>query len=356
MSKIVILGDTHFGARSDSLDFHNHFKKFYDTVFFPYLKENNIQKVFQLGDLFDRRKFINYSSLFFCRKYFFDQLKKNNIELHTLIGNHDIYYRNTLAVNSPELILGDYDNVKIYSESVTIDEAGISIDIIPWICSDNENEVFDFIKRSKSEICFGHFEIDGFAMDRGNIHRGGLDRKELKRYDVVLSGHFHHKSFADNITYVGTPYEMTWSDYRDPKGFHVFDTTTRNMEFVSNPYVMFNKVFYDDVETDFEYWKKFDYESLKETYVKLVVLNKQNPYLFDSVLDNLYKVGLSDLNIVEDFTEVAIEDDQHLIDQAEDPMTILSKYIDNMALDIESKKLKNIMREVYIEALNTENT
>lgn len=356
MSKVAILGDTHFGVRSDSLDFHNYFKKFYDVIFFPYLIKHNIKQVFQLGDLFDRRKFINYSSLFFCRKYFFDHLKENGIELHTLIGNHDIYYRNTLAVNSPELVLKDYDNIKVYSESATVDVDGISIDVIPWICSDNEERIFDFIKNSKSEICFGHFEIDGFAMDRGNIHHGGLDRKELKRYDIVLSGHFHHKSSSDNITYVGTPYEMTWSDYNDPRGFHVLDTNTRELEFVSNNHVMFNKVFYDDGKTDFEYWKNFNYDSLKESYVKVVVLNKQNPYLFDTVIDNLYKVGISDLSIVEDFTDTLIEDDQELIDQAEDTMTILSKYIDNLTLDVESKKLKAVMREVYIEALNTEKT
>lgn len=356
MSKVAILGDTHFGVRSDSLDFHNYFKKFYDDIFFPYLIKHNIKQVFQLGDLFDRRKFINYSSLFFCRKYFFDHLKENGIELHTLIGNHDIYYRNTLAVNSPELVLKDYDNIKVYSESATVDVDGISIDVIPWICSDNEERIFDFIKNSKAEICFGHFEIDGFAMDRGNIHHGGLDRKELKRYDIVLSGHFHHKSSSDNITYVGTPYEMTWSDYNDPRGFHVLDTSTREMEFVLNTNVMFNKVFYDDGKTDFEYWKNFNYDSLKESYVKVVVLNKQNPYLFDTIIDNLYKIGISDLSIVEDFTDTLIEDDQELIDQAEDTMTILSKYIDNLTLDVETKKLKSVMREVYIEALNTEKT
>lgn len=356
MSKIAILGDTHFGARSDSLDFHNYFKLFYDKVFFPYLVQNDIKIVFQLGDLFDRRKFINYNTLFFCRAYFFDKLKEHGIELHTLVGNHDIYYRNTLSVNSPELVLRDYDNIKIYSSQSTVDIDGVSIDVVPWICDSNEEEIFSFIKNSKSDICFGHFEIDGFAMDRGNIHHGGLDRKELKRYDIVLSGHFHHKSSSDNITYVGTPYEMTWSDYNDPRGFHIFDTSTREMEFFSNPYSMFKKIFYDDGETDFEHWKNYDYDSLRETYVKVVVLNKQNPYLFDAVIDNLYKVGVSDLSIVEDFTDVTIEDDQELIDQAEDTMTILSKYIDNLALDVEPTKLKTLMREVYIEALNTEKT
>ena len=191
-------------------------------------------------------------------------------------------------------------------------------------------------------------------MDRGNVCDHGLDKKILSKYDVVLSGHFHHKSTDGNITYVGTPYEMTWSDYNDPKGFHIFDTETRNMEFVRNPFVMFNKVSYDDGQQDFDTWKNYDFSSLKDTYVKVVVLNKQNPYLFDSVIDSLYKVGVADLSIVEDFSDLLIDDDSDIIDQAEDTMTILSKHIDNLTLDVEAEKLKTLMRELYIEALNTE--
>ena len=352
--KLCILGDTHFGARGDSLDFHKYFRKFYNDVFFPYLKENNITTIIQMGDLFDRRKYINFNSLYLSRKYFFDELIANDLHMYTLIGNHDVSFKNTLEVNSPSLIIGDYQNIKVIQDFETITFDDLSIDIVPWICDENESEIFNKIKKSKSDICFGHFEIAGFEMDRGNICDTGIDKKLLNRYDVVLSGHFHHKSSDGNITYVGTPYEMTWADYSDPKGFHIFDTETREMVFVKNPYTMFNKILYDDSSTDFEHWKKFDFDSLKETYVKVVAVNKQNPYLFDFVLDNLYKSGCSDISIVEDFTDVQIDDD--IIDQAEDTMTILSKYIDALELDVENDQLKKLMRELYVEALNTEVT
>lgn len=352
--KLCILGDTHFGARGDSLDFHNYFKKFYDDIFFPYLIENKINVVVQMGDLFDRRKFINFNSLYLSRKYFFNKLKENNINLYTLVGNHDVAFKNTLEVNSPSLLLNEYNNVFLIEDFHTENFDGVNIDIVPWLCSDNEEKIFEKIKNSKSQICFGHFEIDGFEMDRGNVHQGGLDRKTLSKYDIVLSGHFHHKSSSDNVTYVGTPYEMTWSDYNDPKGFHIFDTDTRELEFVKNTYSIFHKIMYDDTNHDFEYWKAYDFSKYKDAYIKLVVLNKQNPFLFEHVLDNLYKIGVSDLSIVEDFTDNLIGDDQDIIDQAEDTMTILSKYIDNLELDVESDKLKTVMRELYVEALNTE--
>jgi DNA repair exonuclease SbcCD nuclease subunit len=352
--KFIVLGDTHFGARGDSLDFHKYFQKFYDEVFFPYLIENKIDTVIQMGDLFDRRKFINFNSLYLSRKYFFDKLKENNIQLHALIGNHDVAYKNTLEVSSPTLLLKEYDNVHLYASFETKTFGNLDIDIVPWICDDNEADIFDKIKTSRSEVCLGHFEIAGFEMDKGNVCEVGIDKKQLSKYDIVLSGHFHHKSTNGNITYVGTPYEMTWADYNDPKGFHVFDTDTREMEFVQNKCNMFNKIVYDDGVTDFEHWKAYDYDVLKDTYVKVVVLNKQNPYLFDHVVDNLYKVGVADISIVEDFSDTLIDNDQEIVDQAEDTITILSKYIDNLELDVEPDKLKNLMRELYIEALNTE--
>lgn len=351
--KIIILGDTHFGARGDSLDFHRYFKRFYDEVFFPYLEENNITTIFQMGDLFDRRKFINFNSLYLSRKYFFDVCKDKGIQLHALIGNHDVAFKNTLEVNSPSLVVSDYSNITVYRDFTSIEFDGVAIDVVPWICDDNEAKIFKQIKESKSEICFGHFEISGFEMDKGNVCEIGIDKKSLSKYDVVLSGHFHHKSSDGNITYVGTPYEMTWADYMDPKGFHIFDTSTREMEFVQNPFTMFNKIVYDDAQTDFEHWKKFDYSKFKDTYLKVVVLNKQNPYLFDHVIDSLYKVGCSDISIVEDFTDTSIVDDD-IIDQAEDTLTILNKYVDALELDVEPDKLKIMMKELYVEALNTE--
>jgi DNA repair exonuclease SbcCD nuclease subunit len=356
MSKIVILGDTHLGCRGDSLEFHKFFRKFYDEVFFPYLIENNITTVIQLGDLFDRRKYINFNTLYLSRKYFFDKLDKHNITMITLLGNHDVAFRNSLDVNSSGLLLNEYKTIRVVDTFVTEVFDGVSIDIVPWICEDNEQEILEMMKKSGYEICLGHFEIDGFAMDRGNIHHGGLDRKALSKYDVVLSGHFHHKSSADNITYVGTPYEMTWADHNDPRGFHIFDTDTRELDFIRNPYRMFHKVYYDDVEQDLDHWKKFDYDVLKENFVKVVVINKQNPYMFDTIIDNLYKAGVSDISIVEDFTDTSIDEDTELIDQAEDTISLLGKYIDNLTLNVESNKLKEMMREIYIEALDTEKT
>lgn len=353
--QICILGDCHFGMRADSLEFHNHYRKFYETVFFPFLVKHNIKVIYQLGDLFDRRKYINFNTLYLTKQYFFNLARELGITIHTLIGNHDVYYKNTLDVNSSKLLLEEYENLIVHQNPKTVEIDGIPVDIIPWICSENEKEIADFIRNSTSQICFGHFEIAGFEMDRGNVCHEGLDKKMLRRYDVVLSGHFHHKSSDGHITYVGTPGEMTWADFNDPRGFHIFDTETRNLKFVENPYTIFKKITYDDANQDFNFWKDYDYEQFKNSYVKIVVLNKQNPYLFDTMLDNLYKVSPADISVVEDFTDMMTDNDPDIVDQAEDTITILNSYIDTLTLNVDSEKLKLLMREFYVEALNTEN-
>lgn len=352
--KLAILGDTHFGCRGDSQDFHNFFEKFYLNTFFPYLKENNIDTVFQLGDLFDRRKYINFNSLYRCRQYFFDLVSEHNLDFYTLLGNHDISYKNTLKVNSSELLLNEYNNITVYSDYAQVEFDGLKVDVIPWLCKENEKQLFEKMKSSDSQFCFGHFDIDGFEMYRGNVCLGGIPKEKFQKYDTVLTGHFHHRSTNGNITYVGTPCEMMWSDYNDVKGFHILDTETREMEFIENPYQMFYRIKYDDSQTDFDFWKKYDYLKTKDSYVKIVVLNKQNPYLFDTILDNFYKAEVADLSIVEDFSDINFGVDKDIINQAEDTMTILSKYIDDLPLNVEPEKLKNIMKELYVEALNEE--
>ena len=348
--KIAILGDTHFGMRGDSIAFHNHYSEFYLNTFFPYLVQNGITTVFQMGDLFDRRKYISFQSLALCRRYFFDQFVKHGLHLHTLIGNHDITFKNTLEINSPDLLLREYaHNVTIYEEPSTWND----IDIIPWICKDNEQAIGEFINESTNQMCFGHFELQGFEMDRGNICHEGMDPSKLQKYDLVLSGHFHHKSNSGSIVYVGTPGEMTWSDYNDERGFHILDTETRKLEFVPNPNKMFYKIQYNDDDMFYNDIINADYSHLNGKYLKIVVEKRNNSFLFDTLLDTIAKAAPLEVSVVEDFSEIT-ENVEVDIDQAEDTMTILNKYVDGLTLPVESDKIKTVLRDVYNEAVSME--
>jgi DNA repair exonuclease SbcCD nuclease subunit len=354
--KISIISDTHAGARGDNPLFNEYFFKFWENTFFPYLKENNITQICHLGDVVDRRKFINFVTLSSWRHRFFDVLKREDISMDVIVGNHDVTYKNTNEINAMHELFDHYDNINVLIEPRDVIYDGLSVAMVPWINASNYEQSLEFLKTTKSEVVFGHFEIAGFEMDRGNICHTGMNKNTFDRFDMVLSGHFHHKSTNDNISYLGNQYEITWADYNDQRGFHVFDTETRELTFIPNPYKMFHRISYDDTIQDFEFWKEYDYNELKDSYLKVVVVNKQNPYLFDNVIDNLYRASVADIAIVEDFTDTSLEVDEDIINQAEDTITILNTYIDSLTLNVEPVKLKNIMRELYVESLNIDVT
>jgi DNA repair exonuclease SbcCD nuclease subunit len=244
--KVAIITDQHFGGRNDSVHFLDYYDKFYTETFFTTIDKNNINTVIILGDTFDRRKYINFYSLKRTKEMFFDPLHKRGINVQMLAGNHDTYFKNTNNVNSIDLLLGEYDNINVIHSPKTIYVDPVHICMIPWICAENYNDSMNQIQNTNADICMGHFEIEGFVMHRGAICEEGLDRSIFKHFDAVFSGHYHHKSKQNNIQYLGNPYEMTWIDYNDERGFHLFDLETKELQFIKNPNVMFHKIIYDD--------------------------------------------------------------------------------------------------------------
>lgn len=358
--KVAIITDQHFGARNDSVHFLDYYEKFYRDTFFPTLDWNDIDTVLILGDTFDRRKYVNFFSLKRAKEMFFSELAKRNITVHMLAGNHDTYFKNTNKVNSVRLLLQEYDNINVIDDPTTIhlrDQDGIDYPIcmMPWICSDNYEQSMSVMSETESDICMGHFEIAGFAMNRGIPSHEGLDREIFKRFDMVFSGHFHHRSSSDNIHYLGNPYELTWQDYNDTRGFHLFDLGTRELEFIPNPNVMFHRIIYDDKEESITEITGKDLTRFSGTYVKVVVLNKTNPYLFDKFMNNLYAVNPIDITIAEDFIDLTEGLDDDIVNQAEDTISIINKFVDGIKEDhIDNDKLKSILKELYVEALNQE--
>lgn len=350
---VAVLGDTHFGARNDSAHFSVFFEKFYKEIFFPYLEQHNILHVIQLGDVFDRRKYVNFQTLNHCKKYFFDKLNRE-YSSWLLVGNHDAYYKNTNEVNSLDMLLGEYHNINLITKPTEVELEDTSVMLLPWICDDNIAPTMEAIKNTKAQVAFGHLELTGFEMYRGQLMDHGMDPNLFSKFDMVVSGHYHHKSHAKNITYAGTPYEMTWSDYGDLKGFHVFDTETRELEFISNPFKMFHKLHYDDLNQPVGYINTWDLTDMAGAYVKVIVRNKTNTLWFDSLIDRLEKSGVSDVQVVEDHFHLDLESDDDIVSQAEDTLTILHKYVDQIDSNVNKQKLETLLRTLYSEALSIE--
>ena len=351
MAKLCLVTDTHFGARSDSIPFDNFFRRFYEEIFFPEIDKRGIRTIVHLGDCFDRRKYINFNTLSSCRNYFFDEIKKRDIELHMIVGNHDTFFKNTNDVNSPRLLLKDYEFNVIDTPSELEFDDGSKIFMMPWICTDNYNQCMEAIKTTSAQVLFGHFEIAGFQMYKGHENDEGFDPKIFEKFDTVCSGHFHHRSSNGNINYLGNPYELTWADFEDPRGFHIFDTSERSLDFIQNPFSIFSKVYYDDEKVD---PSTVDVSQYANQHIKLIVVNKKDYYKFDQFIERLYKVNPLELKIIEDLSEFEADamGDQEI--DLEDTVTLLSQYVDSLDTEADKDRIKTLMKTLYVEAQNYE--
>ena len=343
--KVAIITDTHYGARKGSKHLHDYFEMFYRDVFFPSLEEHQIDTVIHMGDIFDSRKAIDLQSLEWAKRVVLEPLKKYKVYL--TIGNHDCYYKNTNNVNSPELLLRNYPNIKVYTKAdeLTIDKRKILL--LPWINSENYQETCNLIKRTKAKVVMGHLELNGFVATRGHVMDHGMDIDIFDKFEKVYSGHYHTRSNNGKIFYLGNPYEMFWNDVNDPRGFHIFDTETIEHTPINNPYRLFYNIYYEDTN-----YKLFNATEYKNKIVKVIVRQKSNLKDFEKFIDKLYSIGVQDLKIIENFDVQESEDFD--IDEDENTLSILNRYIDESEFELDKNIIKGIFKDLYRQACEVE--
>ena len=340
---VAIITDQHFGARKNSKLFHDFFLKFYNEVFFPALEEHGVKTLIDMGDTFDNRTGINYSALAWAKDNYYDRLKKMGVTVYTIVGNHTAYYKNTNNINAVDLLLREYDNVRVISEYEEVLVEGTKIAMVPWINSENEVSTYAALKKSKCPVVMGHLELQGFYANKMHLMEHGANRNPYKKFEKVYSGHYHHRSSEDNIHYLGNPYEIYWNDLEDVRGFHLFDPETKEHTPVNNPFKMFYRLYYEDTPH-----QTFNFSEYKNKIVKLIVRKKTDPKKFEQFIDKMMDSGLADLKVVENFAINESEDFN--IEQSEDTLSILSRYLDESETDVDKNAVKDIIKNIYQEA------
>jgi len=345
--KLAIITDQHFGARKGAQFVNDYFEEFYNNVFFPYLEEHQIDTVIDMGDTFDNRRNIDLASLEWSKRVYFDKLKSLGVHLHSIVGNHTAYYKDTNDVNSIDLLLTEYDNISVYSEASQIKIDGLDILLLPWINQENKESTFDIVKKSKAKVAMGHLELNGFRAHTTHVMEHGMDIDPFEKFDKVYSGHYHTRSDNGKIYYLGNPYEIYWNDVNDTRGFHIFDTETKEHTPVNNPYKLFHIIYYRDTNH-----KLFDARELKNKIVKVVVKEKTNQKQFEKFIDKLYASGVQDLKIVENY--VLQESEDFEAEETENTINLLSRYIDESEFDCDKNIIKDIIQKLYKETCEVE--
>lgn len=349
--KIAFLGDAHWGARGNSEFFLFKQLEFYRDVFFPYLIENDIKHVIQFGDLLDQRKYVNVRIMYHLQREYLQKFEELGITQHVIIGNHDVVHNNTNKISALVEIADKrtFPNTTVLYDPETVDFDGCKIDFIPWINRENKAEVLEFIEKSTSDICIGHFEINGFEMVTGVECKDGLTWDTFTDYNAVYSGHFHKQSKRTHkktlIHYIGTPYEMNWGDYGDEKGFHIFDTETGETEFIKNPNQIYHKVMYDDTSVDYD---SFDEKLYADTIVKLIVEEKKNDLMYDRLITRLQRTAHDFLITDTESFDVSGEDLSEM--DVEDSLSILIKAVDGLPTDLDKNEIKKKINSIHKEA------
>src|ERR1035437_3941265 len=354
MSILATLNDTHFGVKGDAEYMLDYQEKFYKEFFFPTLLKNDVKTILHGGDLMDRRKYVNFNTLNRMKKMLFDPAREYGIEIFIIPGNHDVALKNTNELNSLDELLGGYSNVHAVQDPTILEFGDTKILMLPWLNGENYKSSMEFVSDNNADILYGHLELVNFEMYRGVTNDHGMDPIVFKKFDQVLSGHFHTQSQKDNIHYLGSPMEFTWADHDDPRGFHLIDTETKKLTFHQNKCTLYEKIYYSDETAEDQ--KKFTIMNVAKytnKIVKLFVAKKTNPALFESFVDRLYKQNLIDLTIMEDhseFHEANIE-----LDIADNSTKdLMDKYVDAATTEMDKPRLKGILSNLYIEALHTE--
>lgn len=341
--KVCIVTDQHFGCRKNSKLFHDYFQLFYENVFFPTLEQYGITTVIDMGDTFDSRKGIDFSALFWAKNNYYDRLQQIGTKVHTIVGNHTAYYKNTNEVNAVDLLLREYDNVTVYSQPTEVKLDKLKTLFIPWINQENEATTLKLIQKTTSKVAMGHLELQGFRVNRQIIMEHGLESKLFDKFKRVFSGHYHTRSTNGTVFYLGNPYEIYWTDVGDTRGFTIFDTETLEHEFINNPYKMFYNIYYEDTN-----YQTFDAREYENKIVKVIVRKKSDIKKFEKFIDKLYSSNVFELKIVENF-EVQ-ESTEFEAFESEDTLSILNRYIEESEIELNKSIIQNLMKEIYQEA------
>ena len=341
--KICIITDQHFGARKNSKLFHDYFLEFYNNVFFPTLEEYGITTVVDMGDTFDSRKGIDFSALSWAKDNYYDRLQEMGVKVHTIVGNHTAYYKNTNQINAVDLLLREYDNVTVYSEPTEVMLGQLPTLFIPWINQENEANTLKLIEKTTCQCAMGHLELQGFRVNKQLVMEHGLEGKLFGKFTRVYSGHYHTRSDNGTVFYLGNPYEMFWTDVGDTRGFHIFDTETITHEPINNPFRLFYNIYYEDTN-----YQTFDTSEYKNKIVKVVVRKKSDTKKFEKFIDKLYASDIAELKIIENFD---IQDSSEFeVFESEDTMSILNRYIEEAEINLDKFTIQKMIQEIYQEA------
>jgi DNA repair exonuclease SbcCD nuclease subunit len=350
VKRVWVLGDLHFGVRSNSVEWLEIQQDFFEQVFIPTLKKHVKpgDVLVQVGDTFDNRQSVNLRVLHYSIELF-EKLGKI-LPVHVICGNHDIWAKKSNDVSSIDTLKW-IPNVQVYKKPKSFKWHNKEILLMPWR-RDSEHEVETLLKFPKTDIVFCHSEVAGVALNSKVRNQHGTDTESYKGYTAVYSGHIHYRQKKGKLRLVGTPYELTRSDSGNAKGFDLVDLETMEETFfqndVSPKFLKFNlKSLYMVQLGEFK-------DQIRNNFVDLYVPSKiATSSALSKLINKVQKISRKiEPSIYED--ESMVDTDLYDMDQIEDLyknyniLHLCNLYVEGTAHDDEMKqKLKQRLKQLH---------
>lgn len=224
----LLFSDIHFGRKSNS-PIHNQDCLNFIQFLVDFVKhDQSIDYIAFLGDWNENRNAINISTLNFSYQGA-KLLNDLNIPIFLIVGNHDLFYRNSRDVHSV-IPFNEFTNFVIIDQPTIVKDIENDTLFVPFMF---QSEYPQLKQYSNIPVWAGHFEFRGFVVTGQNVTlQHGADHGEFDQPVRILSGHFHKRQTSENVTYIGNTFPMDFSDAGDnQRGFAIYDHTTNQLQF-----------------------------------------------------------------------------------------------------------------------------
>ena len=339
--KVCCIADLHIGVHQNSIFWHETALKWAEWLK-QELQSKNIKDIFILGDVYHYRDEVAVNTIHVVNQIL-STWKDFNIVI--LVGNHDAYYKDRADINSLSILNGK-DGITVIDKPTVYTVFGKTLTFLSWGSTIND--------LTKTDILFGHLEIESFKMNSFKLCDHGTKTSELlDKASLILTGHFHLRDerIYENgrIIYVGNPYEMDFGDTGTTKGYYILDIPTSEYEFFENTNSpKHKKIALTEIKTAEKLQKE-----ISNNIVKIIVDKKVDTDKIDTLIKKISTFSPFSLSVDYSLCNDSINIDDQNYDAAAgvDLQKTIEEFVN--VLDISNKKdVVDVCMDLYKRAVN----
>ena len=284
LKRAWLISDIHFGVRSSSVEWIEIHKSYFNNFFIPLIKKNKKDGdcIIITGDVFESRQSLNILILNEAMAIMNEITKI--LPVIIIVGNHDIFRRNTNDINSP-MVFQWMNNIEILSNPKILKFYGEKTALmLPWV--EEKVNLLSIIAENKADYLFLHSDITGIKYNKQILISQGLDPETVANFKRVYTGHIHYTQQIRNVRVLGCPFQLTRSDRDNTKSIWLFDFEhNTEKQFVNDYSPKFLKI---KLESLFNKTLPEINEKFNNNFVDIIINNKWGTkFPFGQLIDNL---------------------------------------------------------------------